>query len=177
MQAAPCPITTPLGRPALVLAAVVAASIGALVTALATEYVLGVRGCTLCVYERVPYAVTAVLALAGLTRPVFARIVLVACVIVFAAGAMLAAYHVGVQQGWWAEVGACEGTLPSAGTVTDLRAALAAKPTRPACDVVDWSLFGLSLAAFNGLFSLVLAILGAAALWCRARHPDKRDPA
>jgi disulfide bond formation protein DsbB len=83
----------------------------------------------------------------------------------FTCGCAVAAYHVGVQQGWWAEVGVCEASSSRPLTLTDLRS-LAVARARPACNQVDWSLFGLSLAAFNLIFSAGLAIFfGIMARW------------
>ncbi len=48
-------------------------------------------------------------------------------------------------------------------SVKDLTAQLSAG-ARPSCDEVEWRLFGVSLAGYNALFSLVLgaiAIVGA----------------
>jgi disulfide bond formation protein DsbB len=143
--------------PAVVAAVVAVASMAAVAVALAAEHLFGVLGCTLCVYQRLPYVATAALALVGILpriTPARLRLLLAACAIVFAAGSALAFYHAGVQQGWWTEPGVCEGALPSAATIIDLRAATA---TRPACSDVDWSIMGLSLAALNGLYSAVLA--------------------
>ena len=81
------------------------------------------------------------------------------CAAVFLAGAALAFYHVGVQQHWWGSFAACGAQLATNLTLEDLKAepsggAPAVKP----CDRVDWTLFGLSLAGYNAIFSLVLGV-------------------
>ena len=84
----------------------------------------------------------------------------------FLIGAGIAAYHVGVEQYWWAGTEACTGAATgSARSVDELRAQIMTAPTAR-CDEIAWSLFGVSMAGYNFLFSLVLA--GFAALAARA---------
>lgn len=153
-----------------VVAAIAAVSAAALAAALAGETVFGIVGCTLCVYQRVPYALAAaVAAIAFLGRPPPRgyRFAILLCAALFAIGGAIAFYHVGVQQGWWVEAGVCEAALPDAGALTDLRAALAGPQARPPCDQVDFSVLGLSLAALNVIYSAALA----AACVVMARRP------
>ena len=44
------------------------------------------------------------------------------------------------------------------------------------CDVVTWQLFGLSLAAYNAIFSFLIAGLGGFALLKAAKMPRKAKP-
>lgn len=132
------------------------ASVGSLAIAFAGEHLFGLEPCILCLYERVPYAVAAVLAGMALATPADGawRIRLMAlAALVFLVGAGLAFYHVGVEQHWWRSVAGCEGSLMTG--VEDLRG-LGASDLKP-CDRVDWRLFGLSLAAYNVIVSLALA--------------------
>jgi disulfide bond formation protein DsbB len=138
-------------------AAVAIASASALAIALLAEYVFDIVGCTLCLYQRVPYGATTVVAIMAFMAAPSAgrqRLMLMACALLFAAGSVVAVYQVGTQQGWWTEPGVCAAALPSGDTLLDLRSARA---SRPACSDVDWSLFGLSLAALNALYSGALA--------------------
>ncbi|MEO5809816.1 MAG: disulfide bond formation protein B, partial [Sphingomicrobium sp.] len=56
-------------------------------------------------------------------------------------------YHVGVEQKWWEGITVC--TATGAATLEDLM-----KVPLIRCDQVQWSLFGVSLAGWNALFSL-----------------------
>ena len=65
-------------------------------------------------------------------------------------------FHAGVEYGWGEGLTACS-TTPTGGSSADILSQIMATPiTR--CDVAPWSLFGISLAGYNGLLS------GAAAL-------------
>lgn len=139
--------------------AILAASVGALAVAYIAEFVFGFEPCILCLYQRVPYAATGILAVLALGLPPRSgvRAASVAlCGAVFLAGAGIAAYHLGVEQHWWAGTAACSGALPAEMTVEELQAQLAAKPPKP-CDQVDWTLFGISFAGYNLMASLALA--------------------
>ena len=66
-------------------------------------------------------------------------------------------FHAGVEYGWWQGLTACS-TSPTAGNPADILNQIMATPiTR--CDVAAWSLFGISMAGYNGLLSGAAALL------------------
>jgi disulfide bond formation protein DsbB len=75
-------------------------------------------------------------------------------------GAGLAAYHVGVEQGWWALPAGCVAGA-GAESLEDLKRLLAEAP--PACDQVSFTFLGLTLAGWNLVASLLLAAFTLAA--------------
>ena len=127
-------------------------------TALLSQYVGGLVPCELCLAERWPYyiilALNLVALLAGNLR--LTRLILGLSAVVFLVGAGLGAYHVGVEQHWIAGPTACTGgETGGAKSIEDLqKLLLQQQPVR--CDEVQWSLFGVSLAGWNFLISLVL---------------------
>jgi disulfide bond formation protein DsbB len=142
--------------------AILAVGLGSLAMAFAAQYVFGLEPCVLCLYQRVPYGVAAVLAAAALTVAAADRVrtwLVGLCAAVFLAGAALAFYHVGVEHHWWGSFAACGGKLATGLTVEDLKAQLSGgAPASKPCDQVDWTLFGVSLAGYNAIFSLVLGV-------------------
>ncbi|MFO1113174.1 MAG: disulfide bond formation protein B [Rhodospirillales bacterium] len=149
-----------------VLLAILLMSLGALAAALTGQYVFGLEPCVLCLWQRLPFALTAVLAAVALPprwaegrRPHAIGI----AALIFAAGAGLAFYHVGVQQHWWQSVAGCGGAPVSGLSIEDLSPAALAHPPKP-CDVVDWQFLGLSLAGWNTVISTALAAGCVAAL-------------
>ena len=89
-------------------AAILAASLTALGSAFAAQYVWGLEPCILCLYQRIPYGLAALLGLAGLFAPPGARAWIGAGAgLVFVIGAGIAAYHVGVEQHWWQSTTSC----------------------------------------------------------------------
>lgn len=155
-----------LEDPRAALALVLAASLGALAAAFAGQHLFGLTPCILCLYERVPWAATAVLAALGLIAGGRCRrlAALALCGAVFLAGAALAFYHVGVEAHWWASAVGCEAATAVDGfSVEDLRADALAEPLKP-CDQVDFRLLGLSLAGWNVVLSAACAAFSAFAL-------------
>jgi disulfide bond formation protein DsbB len=151
--------------PALILAA----SVIVLGSALASQYWGGLAPCKLCIWQRWPYVVTiaaAALALTLFRGPGARRALVGLCAIVFAIGGGIAVYHAGVEQGWFPGPTTCSGDATMAAqTVEDLRRLLLAQPV-VRCDEIQWSMFGISMAGYNAIVSLILA---AASLYAASR--------
>jgi disulfide bond formation protein DsbB len=129
-----------------------------LATVFAFQYLGGAAPCPLCIWQRYPYGVLIVLGVIGLfwqPRPVLALAALV-----LLAGAGLAGYHYGIEQGWFALPETCAAG-GEATSVEELRQMLREAP--PACDQVRFTVFGWSLAAWNFLASIALAAFAGAA--------------
>jgi len=139
-------------------------SIGALGNAYAAQFLFDLEPCILCLYQRVPYAVVGVLGVAGyvLRDSQYLGSITALAGAVLLIGAGIAFYHVGVEQHWWASAASCGGGAPDqAISMNQFQTMLQQKPEK-ACDEVDWTLFGLSMATYNVVVSLGL---GLAALW------------
>jgi disulfide bond formation protein DsbB len=132
---------------------------GLLAGALFFQYAMGLPPCPLCHYQRWPHIAVVVLAAGALAigpgtlRPWLLTLIGVALLATAAVGI----FHVGVEQKWWAGLAVCEGGADDAPLgVDDLTKNLNRRPA-PRCDQIAWSLFGLSMAAWNVLISLALA--------------------
>ncbi len=140
-------------------------SAGVLAAALFFQFVLGYQPCVLCLWQRVPYG--AVMAF-GIVTLLFRQwrglgdALLVASGLALLAGAGIAAYHVGVEQHWWAGTSACGASGRAPQTLEELRAQVLAAPVTR-CDEVAWSLFGISMAGYNVVISLALSAFAFAA--------------
>ena len=112
----------------------------------------------MCLYQRVPFAVTALLAFLALRlKPVspLIPIIIIGCGMGYLTGAGIAFYHVGVEQHWW--ISGCSGSLTETMNLTDLRASLMQRSEKP-CDEIDFALFGISMATYNVFFSGALGL-------------------
>jgi disulfide bond formation protein DsbB len=147
--------------PAAALAAIAAAMLAA---AFAFEHVGGLRPCVLCWWQRYAWMATLVCALpAAAARGRVAAALLLAATAATFAGAGIAGYHVGVEQGWWRGTDACGSALGAAQTAEErLRQLLAAPVVR--CNEVAWSFAGLSMAAWNGVIAAAAGGLALAGL-------------
>lgn len=127
--------------------------------ALLFQHVGGYPPCQMCHWQRWPHAAALVLgSLALFVRPLRRPLIIVAALAVLVS-AGLGAFHVGVEQGWW------EGPTTCSATAVDMADIFAAPIVR--CDEVAWSLFGVSMAGYNFILSL---IIGGTALWLTIRR-------
>lgn len=154
------PVRIPI--PAVIL---VLASVSLLLGALFFQFVVGIEPCVLCLWQRwahVAAAILATLALATAARPPRRHgALLAACGLALLAGFAIAVFNVGVEQHWWTGTPGCGVPAPAA-TLEELSAQLLAAPVAR-CDQVAWSLFGISLAGYNALVSLPLAVFAGVA--------------
>jgi disulfide bond formation protein DsbB len=135
-------------------------SLALLLGALGFQYLGGLAPCHLCLLQRWPHAIAIALGLLLLAWP-RRPLALIAALVVLA-GAGIAGYHVGVEQGWWQGPASCTAPVPGASSAGDLLDQILATPV-VLCDQVAWSLWGISMAGWNAILSL-----GLAWLWWRA---------
>jgi disulfide bond formation protein DsbB len=153
---------------------VLVASVFVLGGALLSQYWGGLVPCELCLLQRWPWGVAIVISLIATIvggRPALPWVALVLAV-VFAVGSAIAFYHVGVERHWFAGPGACTGAATADDTVEALKARILGQmPVR--CDEPAWSLWGVSLAGWNLLASLVM-VGSCLAVFARRRQPPRR---
>ncbi len=145
--------------PALILLACLLALGGALLA----QFGFGLRPCILCLYQRGPYVLSALLAALALPPacPPRRRLWLLGlCALAFTVNGGIAIFHVGVEQHWWHGTAACVPVAPVPTTPAEMMAALSAPPP-PRCDQPAWTLAGISMAGFNIPASFALAAFAA----------------
>jgi disulfide bond formation protein DsbB len=149
------------GDPATLAVLLGTLGIGLLLGAFAFEY-FGVKPCHLCLGQRLPWPIMAVVAGGALLalRPgapaSLAPMAFATAAVIALWSAYLAAFHAGVEWQWWPGPPECTGTAVGG-------AAFSFNPDDIVrCDTVAWSLFGLSLAGYNFIFSLIALALAAA---------------
>jgi disulfide bond formation protein DsbB len=128
------------------------------------QYVVKLPPCELCYWQRYPHMVVVAAglgALAAYRYPSVALVLVMIAITALLATAAVGLYHVGVENRWWQGPQACATNIPSGLSTEQLKRYLfGAKMVR--CDEVAWSLWGLSMAAWNSAISALLAfILGA----------------
>ena len=146
-------------------------SLAALAVALGSERYGGLVPCALCLLERWPYRIAAVVALVVLALVAFVplrrvRPVLWGVVLCMAASLALASVHVGVEQGWWpSPLPECAAPNLGTGSIAQRLARMPSHPAKP-CDDPTYLVPGLpvSMAAMNGLAALVFGLFLAMSL-------------
>ncbi|MBF0129720.1 MAG: disulfide bond formation protein B, partial [Alphaproteobacteria bacterium] len=97
--------------------------IAALAAALLLQFGFDLRPCILCKIERAPYVVAVLASAVVLARARGGRALTGFCAAVFAVGAAVAFYHVGVEGHWWGSM-VCGSVSDAPMTLADLRRAL-----------------------------------------------------
>ena len=133
--------------------------------ALFFQYARGLVPCELCLAERWPWYAAIPLGAIGLawTPRRWPRGVALLFGLVFLGSAALAFYHVGVEKHFLPGPTACTAAALGGGSIEDMTRALLETP-EVLCDEVQWSLFGISLAGFNLILSLI-AVAAALRNW------------
>jgi disulfide bond formation protein DsbB len=139
-------------------------SLALLLGAFAFQYVGGLAPCHLCLLQRWPHGVAVALGLLILACPRRSLAFLAGLVVLGGAG--IAAYHVGVERGWWTGPTSCTAPAPGAQSSGALLDQILATPV-VLCDQVAWTLWGISMAGWNAILSL-----GLVWLWWRACAAD-----
>ncbi len=97
--------------------------------ALVSQFGFGLHPCEMCYWQRWPHQAAIVLAIA--------------------ISGVIGVFHAGVEYGFWEGLTTCSTGVSGPVSLSDI---MAAPITR--CDVPQWTLFGVSLAGFNAIFSL-----------------------
>lgn len=118
--------------------------------ALISQYGFGLFPCEMCMWQRWPHyaaIVAAILAFLIGDKPAGRALVGLSAVLVIASG-LIGVFHAGVEYGWWEGLTRCASS--GAMTLDDIMNAPLIR-----CDVAPWTFYGISLAGFNAVFSLV----------------------
>jgi disulfide bond formation protein DsbB len=146
------------------------------------EYVLKLAPCPLCLEQRIPYHVivplSLLLGIAAVARAPrkllivgFAAIAIATC-----CNIVLGTYHAGVEWHWWAGPADCSGPLTDLRTGGSLLDKLHGVHV-VRCDEAAWRFLGLSLAGYNVLISLLLAVIAGCGLFAARVAPGLLRPA
>ena len=128
------------------------------ISTLIIQHWLGHEPCTLCLYERIPYFLSILLIIKIIFIEKYKKITLLILFLVFMCSTVLAFYHFGIEQGFFSESLACtSGDLSKTHSKEELLQQL--KLNSISCKDVSFRILGLSLAAINTIFSLILSAI------------------
>lgn len=139
-----------------------AGALALILGALGFQYIGHLAPCEMCHWQRWPHIAAAAIGLIGVSAwKKDARSLVIAVIALIAVSGLIGAYQTGMQLG----------LLPGPeGCTVDHPYVMGSNAPPPAvsCNVVTWSLFGLSLAAYNALASFLIA--GAGVLLLSRKH-------
>mgnify|MGYP001318142216 CR=1 FL=1 len=122
------------------------------------EFILGHEPCSLCKIERIPYIGSIILGSLLLLINKWEKIILISILLLFVFGSIVSIYHVGIEQGIFNESLLCElGINTNIQNPDELLKVLEKTPI--SCKDVTFKIFGLSLATFNALLSIVISYI------------------
>jgi disulfide bond formation protein DsbB len=132
-----------------------AGALALLLGALGFQYFAHLPPCEMCHWQRWPYIAAAVLGLVIVSVwKKEARLLAILTIVLIAVSGLIGAYQAGTQWGILPGPEACTVAHPYVMGSN-------APPPEISCNAVTWSLFGLSLAAYNAIFAFLIAGTGA----------------
>ena len=129
-----------------------------LISAFVIEYGFGHQPCKLCLYERIPYFLSILLIIKILFIKKYERVTLLVLSLIFIGSATLAFYHFGIEQGFVSESFVCE-TRNLSETLSKEQLLEQLKQNNISCKDLSFRILGVSLAAINTIFSLILSVM------------------
>jgi disulfide bond formation protein DsbB len=122
------------------------------------QYVLNHKPCNLCLFERLPYFFSILLILFLFIVKKYEKLILQLLLFLFLFGFVVSFYHFGIEQGFFSESLVCDlGNTKKTLSTDDLLKQLEKKTI--SCKIVTFKLFGLSLATFNTVISLIISVI------------------
>ena len=122
------------------------------------EFILGHEPCSLCKIERIPYIGSIILGSLLLFINRWEKIILIMILLLFVFGSVISLYHIGIEQGIFSESFLCElGINNNIQNPNELLKTLEKTPI--SCKDVTFKIFGLSLATFNAVLSIVISYI------------------
>lgn len=135
-------------------------SVALLLGAFAFQYIGGLAPCPLCLDQRWAHGAAIALGILVLLWP--RRWLAALAGIAVLVGAGIAIYHTGIEQTWWPGPTTCTAPDPGAVSSGELLDRILETPV-VLCDQIAWSWLGISMAGWNAILSIVIAVL-----WFRA---------
>ncbi|MEM9350346.1 MAG: disulfide bond formation protein B [Pseudomonadota bacterium] len=130
-----------------------------LIAAFGFQYIGGLLPCAMCIWQRWPHVAAIALGALGAAIPTVWVALLGALSMVGNAG--ISFFHTGVERDWWDGPNSCGQSAAqdlSTLSVTDLLDT-STGPQLVLCDQVAWQFLGLSMASWNGIACLALAVM------------------
>lgn len=141
-------------------------SLALLLGAWAFQHLGGLAPCKMCIWQRWPHGVAIAVGALVLLVPLgigALRLLLGAGVLATLTTAAIGGYHTGVERGWWEGPSSCSSGSTAGMSTDELMDQIMSAPL-VRCDEVAWQMLGLSMASWNMLASLLLAVFWVMAL-------------
>ncbi len=131
-------------------------SLISIICALYIEHVLKYQPCKLCIYQRLPYLAAIFVSLIGFNYSNNDKILIVT-IMIFTLSTILSGYHFGIENSIFDELSACASGSSDILNKSKLLESLN-KNMPVNCKDATFKILGISLAAINTIFSILIVI-------------------
>ena len=131
-------------------------SVLSLLTAVHIEYSIGIKPCTLCIYQRIPYLLIIFISFLGYNYSENLFWIKLQTLIFFISF-LLSGYHFGIETGFFEEFVGC--TAQNVGLLDKSEILKSLQDNTISCKNVSFKILGMSLATINMIISSVFVII------------------
>ena len=127
-----------------------------ILSALYIEHILSIPACKLCLYQRIPYILSIIICFFGYffsKNKIWAYLL----VLTFLISIAISGYHIGIENNIFSEFSGC--TNENLNTTDKERLLKSLNNFLPNCSVVNFNIFGFSLATINFILSIALTLI------------------
>ena len=129
-------------------------SLISLISALYIEYILQYEPCKLCIYQRLPYIAAVFASFIGYNYSSNDKILII-IIMIFAISSIISGYHFGIENNLIEEISSCTNNFIDTSNKSKLLETLN-KSMPIDCKDATFKIFGVSLAAINTIFSILI---------------------
>ena len=131
-------------------------SLISIISALYIEYILEYEPCKLCIYQRLPYIAAIFISFIGLNYSTNDKILII-LIMIFTISALISGYHFGIENNLIKEISSCTNNSLDISNKSKLLDTLN-KSMPVNCKDATFKILGISLAAINTIFSILIVI-------------------
>ena len=131
-------------------------SLISIISALYIEYILHYEPCRLCIYQRLPYLAAVFVSFIGFFYLRNDNILII-IIIIFTISVIISGYHFGIENSLIKEISSCTNKSLDISNKSKLLETLN-KSMPIDCKDTTFKIFGVSLAAINTIFSILIVI-------------------
>ena len=122
------------------------------------DFIIGIKPCKLCLYQRTPYLIAIFISLLGfLNSKNFLWLYFL--IFIFLISSIISGYHIGIENNIFEEFKGCTSKNLNLTTKSEIIKSL--NNASPNCKNVSFRIFGFSLATINFIISTIITIFSA----------------
>ena len=132
-----------------------------LVVAYISEYFFEIQPCKLCIYQRIPYIIIAIIGVIDLTKlfkKLSNKITNITIEILLIVNFSISVFHYGIEKRFFKFQSGCVNNLTNAGNFEDYKKMLA-NQDYVLCDQVSYEFLGVSMNIWNVIYTIIFFIL------------------